>query len=104
MIITIDTPPCRFCGSTYLAETEWWDDDGEYPAIECRICKAAAPADIWHDPEGALAGILDKQVAEADKLMQEAEARGCESQQGRRLLLELQVLHGRAAVEKARTK
>lgn len=42
-----ETPPCPFCGSSNLGVTEWVDEDGEYPAIECCCCKAAAPADVW---------------------------------------------------------
>lgn len=44
---------CPFCGSDDLRATEWWDDDGEYDAIECTGCKAAAPSDVWNRRAGA---------------------------------------------------
>ena len=43
-----NTLPCPFCGWHELRITDWWDDDGEYNAIECRKCKGCAPADIWN--------------------------------------------------------
>lgn len=41
--------PCPFCGSDHLTVTDWWDDDGEYPAIACLGCKAEAPATQWNN-------------------------------------------------------
>jgi transcription elongation factor Elf1 len=40
--------PCPFCGSKKLDTTEWFDEDGEFEAIECLNCKGAAPARIWN--------------------------------------------------------
>lgn len=40
--------PCPFCGSVRLSVTDWWDDDGEYPAIECDECKGSSPAVTWN--------------------------------------------------------
>lgn len=48
MSILDNAMPCPFCGSLGLRITDWWDDDGEYDAIECCRCKAAAPADAWN--------------------------------------------------------
>ncbi len=39
---------CPFCGATDLRITDWWDDDGEYDAIECCRCLGCAPADKWN--------------------------------------------------------
>ena len=44
----IELKPCPFCGSRDIRTTDWWDDDGEYDALECANCKGAAPADVWN--------------------------------------------------------
>lgn len=44
--------PCPFCGCVHLRVTDWWDDDGEYPAIECFLCKGSAPAAAWNRRTG----------------------------------------------------
>jgi len=40
--------PCPFCGGTDLNDQDWWGDDGDMDAIECRTCLASAPAQIWN--------------------------------------------------------
>jgi len=45
--MTTHHKPCPFCGSAELRITDWWDDDGEYDAVECCQCKGCAPADVW---------------------------------------------------------
>jgi Zn ribbon nucleic-acid-binding protein len=45
----IEYLPCPHCGSLHLTTTDWWDDDGEYDAIECTRCKAAAPEKHWNE-------------------------------------------------------
>jgi transcription elongation factor Elf1 len=40
--------PCPFCGNQRLTITDWWDDDGEYDAVSCLLCKAEAPASTWN--------------------------------------------------------
>lgn len=39
--------PCPFCGSDELSIVLWADDDGEFDALECDHCKAAAPLPTW---------------------------------------------------------
>jgi len=39
---------CPFCGSTKLRVVPWSDDTGEYDAIECNECLAAAPCNTWN--------------------------------------------------------
>jgi len=43
-----DAKRCPFCGARELRIAWWSDDDGEYDAIECLDCKAAAPASVWN--------------------------------------------------------
>jgi len=40
--------PCPFCGGQSLQVTPWWDDSGEYDAIECQGCLGSAPAVTWN--------------------------------------------------------
>lgn len=44
----IECQPCPFCGGEHLTDVEWWDDDGEFPAVSCLDCKAEAPASTWN--------------------------------------------------------
>lgn len=44
--------PCPFCGSHILRITDWWDDSGEYDAVECIQCLGTAPAIQWNNRQG----------------------------------------------------
>jgi len=44
---------CPFCGSNNLSITPWFDDSGEYDAIECQNCLGSAPYHRWDDRSGA---------------------------------------------------
>lgn len=44
--------PCPFCGSTDLAESEWYLEDGEHEAWECESCKSGAIKSAWNQRDG----------------------------------------------------
>ncbi len=54
-----DKRPCPFCGGKELRIAWWSDDDGEFDAVECHHCKAAAPAAVWNRRSGAGAPLPD---------------------------------------------
>ena len=39
---------CPFCGCESLTVVQWSGDDGEFDAIECDKCLAAAPRSVWN--------------------------------------------------------
>lgn len=41
--------PCPFCGGRDFGLEDWIDDErGEYEAVYCKQCGAAAPFDVWN--------------------------------------------------------
>jgi hypothetical protein len=69
--------PCPFCGHTETRTIEWWDEDGEFDAIECAKCKGAAPATIWNSRNNtALTKRLQQAIDEATSRAEMAETRG----------------------------